>query len=139
MKNHKFQQVRVQVFTEGQNVRFEAQTNKEYARIKGVFACLPIERVVAGTTLELKVNNIEVFSEGHDIRLLTSGQEVKPNDRFFEFSEVIEAEGSTISGVVSDPQPIPQGTATPPVSYTPIEFHPYEVVLYLWLTNEELK
>ena len=139
MKNHKFQQIRIQVLNEGDTVRFDAQTNKEYARLKGVFVCLPIERVVAGTTIGMSVNSLELFGEGHDIRLLTSGQEVKPNDRFFEFSEFIEAEGSTISGTIADPKPVPQGTAQPPVSYTPIPFAPYEVVLYLWLTNDELK
>ena len=34
MKNHKFQQIRVTVTKPGDSIRFNAQTDKQYARIR---------------------------------------------------------------------------------------------------------
>jgi hypothetical protein len=74
----------------------------------------------------MRVNNQEVFDDAHDVRLLTCGQQVPPNDRFFLFEEFLEAGGSTIEGRVTDPG---SGGAA---------FTEYEVILYLWLTNDTL-
>ncbi len=126
MKNHKFQQIRLRVTGSGQSVRFSAQTDKQYARVRGIFVLLPEEQALAGTCVGLRVNNQEVFDDGHDVRLLTCGQQVPPNDRFFLFEEFLEAGGSTIEGRVTDPGS--GGSA----------FTEYEVILYLWLTNDTL-
>lgn len=144
MKNHKFQQLRVQVPAPGSSVRFLAQTDKQYARIRGLFVSLPEERVLAGASLGLRVNNQEVFDDAHEVRLLTCGQQVPPNERFFFFEEVLEAAGSSIEGRLSDPVPLAapfqamasdggdsgggdSGGATG-----------YEAIVYLWLTNDPL-
>ena len=124
MKNHKFQQIRLRVTGSGQSVRFNAQTDKQYARIRGLFVLLPEEQALAGTSVGLRVNNQEIFDDAHDVRLLTCGQQVPPNDRFFLFEEMVEAGGSTIEGRLTDPG------ATP--------FTAYDVHLYLWLTNDPL-
>ena len=122
MKNHKFQQIRLRVTGSGQSVRFSAQTDKQYARVRGIFVLLPEEQALAGTCVGLRVNNQEVFDDGHDVRLLTCGQQVPPNDRFFLFEELVEAGGSTIEGRLTDP-----GAAS---------FIPYDAYIYLWLTND---
>lgn len=125
MKNHKFQQIRLRVTGSGQSVRFNAQTDKQYARIRGVFVLLPEEQALAGTSVGLRVNNQEIFDDAHDVRLLTCGQQVPPNDRFFLFEELVEAGGSTIEGRLTDP-----GAAS---------FSPYDAYIYLWLTNDPLE
>jgi hypothetical protein len=124
MKNHKYQQIRIRIEQPGASVRFNAQSDKQYARIRGIFVLLPEAQVLAGTTLGLKVNNQEVFDDAHDVRMLTCGQEVAPNDKFFFFEELVEAAGSTIEGRVTD--------------NTPAGFEAYDVFLYLWLTNDPL-
>jgi len=146
MKNHKFQQLRVQVPAPGSSVRFLAQTDKQYARIRGIFVSLPEDRVLAGASLGLRVNNQEVFDDAHEVRLLTCGQQVPPNDRFFFFEEHLEAAGSSIEGRFTDPPPIFSplvqamasdggGTGTDTGTDTGSG---YETVLYLWLTNDPL-
>ncbi|MFN5365637.1 MAG: hypothetical protein ACK5CH_09505 [Bacteroidota bacterium] len=124
MKNHKFQQIRVRMTGPGQSERFSAQTDKQYDRLRGLFVLLPEDRALAGTCVGMRVNNQEVFDDAHDVRLLTCGQQVPPNDRFFLFEEFLEAGGSTIEGRVTDPG---SGGAA---------FTEYEVILYLWLTND---
>ena len=125
MKNHKFQQIRLRVTGSGQSVRFSAQTDKQYARVRGIFVLLPEDQALAGTCVGLRVNNQEVFDDGHDVRLLTCGQQVPPNDRFFLFEELVEAGGSTIEGRLTDP-----GAAS---------VSPYDAYIYLWLTNDPLE
>ena len=83
MKYHKFQQIRVRINTPGESVRITAQTDKQYAKIRAIYVSLPEERLVPGSLLGLKVNNQEVFEDVHDIRLLTSGHLVAPNQKFF--------------------------------------------------------
>lgn len=134
MKNHKFQQIRVSVLNQGDSVRFDAETDKDYARVKGIYVLIPEERVLAGTSLGLKVNKLEIFDDAHDIRLITCGQQVAPNQKFFLFEEEIEALGSAFEGRITDPKPLPPvgGVGTP-------QWLPYDAVIYLWLTNDALK
>jgi hypothetical protein len=126
MKQHKFQQIRVRITGPGSSVRFNAETDKQYERIRGVYVLLPEDRALAGTALGLKVNNLDVFDDAHDVRLLTSGQQVPPNERFFLFEEVVEAGGSALEGRLTD------GGLT----FGP--FNDYTAVIYLWLTNKPL-
>ena len=48
MKNHKFQQIRVTVTKPGDSIRFNAQTDKQYARIRGIYVSIPEERLFPG-------------------------------------------------------------------------------------------
>ena len=91
MKKHKFQQIRVTVNSPGESLRLSAQTDKQYARIRGIYVSLPQESLIAGTMLGLKVNNQEVFEELHEVKLLTSGNQVAPNQKFFLFEEHLDA------------------------------------------------
>lgn len=138
MKNHKFQQIRVRINTPGESVRITAQTDKQYAKIRAIYVSLPEERLVPGSLLGLKVNNQEVFEDVHEIRLLTSGYQVAPNQKFFFFEEHLEAAGSSIEGRLTDGgTPINQvSSAAASEPYLPIGY-PYEAKIYLWLTNEK--
>lgn len=132
MKNHKFQQIRVLVNLPGDSLRISAQTDKQYSRIRGIFVSIPEDRFVPGALLGLKVNNQEIFEDAHEVRMLTTGNQVAPNKKFFLFEEQLEAGGSAIEGKFSDGQiPIQnQDPNNPPFGY------PYEVKIYLWLINE---
>jgi len=85
MKNHKFQQIRVRVTDFGESVRINAQTDKQYSKIRGMFVSLPDEQLLMGSLLGLRVNNQEVFEDAHEVKLITSGHQVAPNKKFFFF------------------------------------------------------
>ena len=138
MKNHKFQQIRVRINTPGESVRITAQTDKQYAKIRAIYVSLPEERLVPGSLLGLKVNNQEVFEDVHEIRLLTSGHQVAPNQKFFFFEEHLEAAGSSVEGRLTDGgTPINQAfSAAAGESFLPMGYR-YEAKIYLWLTNEK--
>jgi len=138
MKNHKFQQIRVRVTQPGEAIRFNAQTDKQYARIRGIYVSVPEERFVPGCLMGLKVNNQEVFEDVHEVKLLTSGNQVAPNKKFFFFEEQLDAAGSTVEGRFTDGQTqLAVGiAANAEVSFSSYGY-PYEVKIYLWLTNEK--
>lgn len=124
MKNHKFQQIRIRINAPGDSVRFAAETDKLYAKVRGVFASVPSDQVLVGATIGLKINGQDVFDDAHEVRMLTCGNQVAPNNKFFRFEEHIEASGSAVEGRYTDPK-----VAIPAL-------YPYDVKLYLWLVNE---
>ncbi|MFZ4426669.1 MAG: hypothetical protein ACOYOO_05885 [Saprospiraceae bacterium] len=139
MKHHKFQQIRVRITGSGASVRFDAQTDKQYSRIRGIFVLLPEDRALAGTSLGLRVNKEEVFDDAHDVRLLTCGEQVPPNEKFFFFEEHLEAGGSTVEGRVTDGGLTSIGGGSESAPPDTVPFEEYELCLYLWLTNDPLK
>ncbi|WP_296682134.1 hypothetical protein [Flavobacterium sp.] len=139
MKNHKFQQIRVTVTKPGDSLRFNAQTDKQYARIRGIYVSIPEERLVPGCLLGLKVNNQDIFEDVHEVKLLTSGNQVAPNKKFFFFEEHLDAAGSTVEGRFTDGQTQVDLASLAANSETGFSTYgyPYEVKIYLWLTNEK--
>lgn len=140
MKNHMFQQIRVRVTDFGESVRINAQTDKQYAKIRGIYVSLPDELLLRGSLLGLRVNNQGVFEDAHEVKLITSGHQVAPNRKFFFFEEHLEAGGSAIEGKFTD-----AGLEALSESPSKLELmrsrkaesgYLYEVKIYLWLTNE---
>jgi len=140
MKNHKFQQIRVRVTDFGESVRINAQTDKQYAKIRGIFVSLPDEQLLAGSLLGLRVNNQEVFEDAHEVKLITSGHQVAPNKKFFFFEEHLEAGGSAIEGKFTDGgEDVFSGNSAKLQLMRERKTQSgylYEVKIYLWLTNE---
>jgi|Laugresubdmm15sn_1035100.scaffolds.fasta_scaffold90931_1 hypothetical protein len=140
MKNHKFQQIRVRVTDFGESVRINAQTDKQYAKIRGIFVSLPDEQLLMGSLLGLRVNNQEVFEDAHEVKLITSGHQVAPNKKFFFFEEHLEAGGSAIEGKFTDGgEGVFSGNAAKLQLMRDRKTQSgylYEVKIYLWLTNE---
>ena len=124
MKNHKFQQIRIRINASGESVRFSAETDKLYAVVRAIHLSLPDDRILVGTCVGLKINGQEVFDDAHEVRMLTCGNQVAPNKRFFHFEERIEAGGSAVEGRFTDPGTLNNVT------------YPYDVKVYLWLVNE---
>ncbi|CAN0068419.1 unnamed protein product, partial [Chrysoparadoxa australica] len=124
VKNHKFQLIRIGVPSSGAAVRFNGETDKGYERVSGIFVSVPDPRTELGASMSLKIGGIDVFDEEHDIRLLTCGNGVAPNDKFFKFEENLEGAGSGFEGRFTD-------ISIEGVSY------PYEAKVFLWLTNNQ--
>lgn len=140
MKNHKFQQIRVRITDFGESVRINAQTDKQYSKIRGIFVSLPDEQLLMGSLLGLRVNNQEVFEDAHEVKLITSGHQVAPNKKFFFFEEHLEAGGSAIEGKFTDGG---EGVFSGNTAKLQLmrerktqSGYLYEVKIYLWLTNE---
>ena len=140
MKNHKFQQIRVRVSDFGESVRINAQTDKQYAKIRRIYVSLPDELLLTGALLGLRVNNQEVFEDAHEVKLITSGHQVAPNKKFFFFEEHLEAGGSAIEGKFTDvgEEAFANNEATLQLMQARKvqNGYLYEVKIYLWLTNE---
>ena len=141
MKNHKFQQIRVRVSDFGESVRINAQTDKQYAKIRGIYVSLPDDLLLSGALLGLRVNNQEVFEDAHEVKLITSGHQVAPNKKFFFFEEHLEAGGSAIEGKFTDGGEhalISQASKIELMKKRrDVSGYMYEVKIYLWLTNEQ--
>lgn len=141
MKNHKFQQIRVRVSDFGESVRINAQTDKQYAKIRGIYVSLPDDLLLSGALLGLRVNNQEVFEDAHEVKLITSGHQVAPNKKFFFFEEHLEAGGSAIEGKFTDGGEhalISQATKIELMKKRrDVSGYMYEAKIYLWLTNEQ--
>jgi hypothetical protein len=121
-------------------VRINAQTDKQYAKIRGIFVSLPDEQLLMGSLLGLRVNNQEVFEDAHEVKLITSGHQVAPNKKFFFFEEHLEAGGSAIEGKFTDGG---EGVFSGNTAKLQLmrerktqSGYIYEVKIYLWLTNE---
>jgi hypothetical protein len=100
MKEIKYQIIKVPISAAGESIKFSADTDKMYKRITGLFASLPEDKAVPGTTLELKISDKEIFPEEYELKMVTTGQNVSPNSRFLGLSE--EAFGNHIEGRLTD-------------------------------------
>lgn len=127
MKNHKFQQIRIRINSGGESPRFSADVDKQFERIRGIYVSLPADQLITGATLGFKVNGQDVLDEDHEVRMLTSGNQVSPNTKFFLFEESLEGAGSSLEGRYTDG------------AVAPATFYPYDAKIYLWLINEDNK
>jgi hypothetical protein len=82
------------------------------------------ETALVGTQIGFKVNGQEVFDEAHEVRLLTCGNQVAPNQKYFLFEEFLEGSGSSIEGKLTDGGVLNEGA------------YPLDVKIYLWLVND---
>ena len=121
MSKIKYQLLKIKVASAKENVKFSADTNNKYKRLTGIFASLPTKEALFASTLELKVANEEIFPEDFEIKLLTCGDNVSPNERFFSKLEC-EAQGNRIEGKYVD-----GGNA---------RSYPYVVLIYLQLEEK---
>jgi hypothetical protein len=126
MKLTKYQIIKVKVDNPGQTVKFSAETDKLYMKVKGIYVSMPKDTSHFGSTLELRIAEQEVFPEGFETKLLAASQSSSPNERFaiFDADEVIEARGSQIEGRFVDG------------GFDDGSTFPYVMNIYLKLKNE---
>ncbi len=122
MAKAKYQLIKFNVPAARSTINIFANSDKLYKRITGIFASLPNDNAFSGSTLQLYVNEEEIFPEGFELKMITCGNQVTPNERFYLADEV--ASGSTIRGKFTD------GGQVTGVTY------PYTGILYLRLENK---
>ncbi len=159
-KNNFFQYVRIRVRQAGQVCKVEADLDKAFKRVKGIFLSFPEDKAVVGSCFGLKVAGVDVFDAGFEARMLTCNQSVSPQSRFFILPDEVPAAGARASiqfvdgainpylymngtdntGVI-DPAVINAGAQGAPV-FTPPASNPagvayaYDLKVCLWLTND---
>jgi hypothetical protein len=102
MSEIKYQLIKIKVEESGSTIKFTADTDKKFKSIKGVFASLPgVGSALYGTTLDLRIADNEIFPEEFEIKMLSCGQNVAPDDRFYTQIDE-EAQGSRIEGRYTD-------------------------------------
>lgn len=109
----------------GAEISKEVYTDKQYEFLTGIFINTNNpDSLLKSFFSKFEVNGEEVFCNGFDAKLLTSGQEVSPNDRFYNLNE--PAAGSSLSIKYKD------GT----LAITDWTVWPYTVSILLRLENK---
>lgn len=122
MPDIKYQIIKIKVSVSGERQKLSADTDKKYQRLKGVFASLPNEEALTGSTMELKLADKELFPEGFEVKMLyCSERYVAPAERFYSRLDE-EAEGNRMDITYQD------GGRS--LNY------PYTALLYLHLEND---
>lgn len=118
----KYQIIKLSIGSAGQEVAFnDVTTNKLYRKVTGIKISAPsanLSELVFSSPLT--INNEEIFPEDFELKNLTTGQEVAPDNTFYLLNE--EANNSTVTGKVKD-NSAAQG------------FVPYSIRIYLRLEN----
>lgn len=94
MKEIKIQIIKIQVNQPKEIIKISTETDKLYERVTGIAASLPYEPSLFGSTLHLKIADVEVFPEEFEIKQIYAGKNVGLNDRILEVD--YEAKGSTL-------------------------------------------
>ncbi len=121
MQEIKYQLIKIQIGQSGDSVKFSADMDKMYKQLTGLYASLPEDKAVPGTSIELKIADKEIFPEGFELKMITTGLNVAPKDRFYEKVKE-EAAGNRIEGRLTD-----SGKA---------DSYPYVAKLYLRLEEK---
>lgn len=100
MSKFKYQLIKFNVAQAGDVVNVNANSDRLYKRISGIFASLPSDKAFPGSTLQLYVNDQEVFPENYEVKMITCSEHVSGNERYYDLQE--EALGSTIRGKFTD-------------------------------------
>ncbi len=97
-----------------------AEADKAYKRITGInYSTTDTNALKDSVFTKFEIDSNEIFPDGFEVKMIQTGQEVPPNDRYYPLNE--RAEGSTIVGSFKD-----AGNAAA---------YPYNVYIYLRLEN----
>ncbi len=121
--NVEYEKVEIKVMQPGQEISFSHTTEIDHTRIIGIAQVFSNEKAVPNSVIRLSVDGQEVFPSGFESKLIYTGQEVPPDERFVQFIDR-EAKQIKVEGVFTD------GNALNP-------FVPYNANIYLrMLTNK---
>ena len=108
------------VITAAGNFPIIAEADKAYKRIAGIhFSSSDTNALKDSVFTKFEIDNNEIFPDGFEVKMIRTGEEVSPNDRFYSLNE--RADGSTIVANYRD-----AGNAAA---------YPYNVYIYLRLEN----
>jgi len=83
--NVEFEKIEINVAGSGQKISFSHTTEIDHSRIIGIAQVFSNESALPDSTLELDIDGQEVFPAGFESKLVYSGMEVPPDDRYFQY------------------------------------------------------
>lgn len=98
----KFEKVEVSIDESGKKVEFEKTTDAGTRKIVGVAINGTNDASVDASTLNLNINALEIFPRDFEAKMLRTGQEVAPNQKYFIFHKAIEVDRDEIRGWYQD-------------------------------------
>ncbi len=101
MQEIKYKIIKIQVAESGAKVKFSVDSDKMYKQITGIYASLPEDKAVVGSLIELRIADKEIFPEDFELKMITTGLNISPNNRFYEKINE-EAQGNRIDGRFTD-------------------------------------
>ena len=111
------------IITGAGNFVIRAETDKAYKKVTGVqYSGTDATALKDAVFNKFEIDSNEIFPEGFEVKLIQSGQDVSPNDRFYDDIDE-RADGSTVSGSFQD-----AGNAAA---------YPYNARIYLRLENPQ--
>jgi hypothetical protein len=97
----KYQIIRITVPARGETVNINVTTDRMYKRITGILVCFPFYAYfLQRSSMSLLINDKEIFPEEFDVKLISYGVGIPPNEMFYQVDE--EASGSTIKAKFKD-------------------------------------
>lgn len=97
----KYQIVKVTVPEPGATVNVNVTSDRMYRKITGVLVCFPFYAYFTQrSSMSLLINDKEIFPEDFDVKLVSYGAGIQPNEMFYLLDE--EAAGSTIKAKFKD-------------------------------------
>lgn len=116
----KYQLIKLSITTGGTSYPINAEADKSYKRITGIhFSTSDINALKDAVFTKFEIDNNEIFPDGYEVKMIQTGQEVPPDERFYPLDE--RGDGATIVGTFKD--------ANHASAY------PYNAYLYLRLEN----
>ena len=99
-----------------------ATTDRSYKKVKGIqMTCTDANAAEQATFDKFEINSREIYPEGFEVKLIASGEDVAPNERFDK--EVDEEAANSSINITYRDQNV-AGTV-----------FPYKVIIYLRLEN----
>jgi hypothetical protein len=115
----KYQLIRIPITGAG-NFPITAEADKTYKKLTGIQFTTTDDNALKDAVLtKFEIDNNDIFPDGFEIKLLRSGEDLNPNERFYILEE--RADGATVSGTFTD-----AGNAAA---------YPYNLRIYLKLEN----
>lgn len=99
---YRFQKVNLRISKSGQRVYFNAESHKDYTKIKGISLSVGYEGALYGSTFGFRVDEKEVLDESHEAHLLVFSEDIDPNKRMLFFETPIPIHSSKIEGIYTD-------------------------------------
>jgi len=101
MRRKKFQLVKLVINAANAEVPINLETDKHYQKISGIVHTSTDDAALKGTVFtKFEINSHEIFPEGFEVKLLHTGLEVSPDERYHPLDE--PAGGNLVVGKYKD-------------------------------------
>jgi len=83
--NVEFEKIEINVTASGQEVSFSHTTEIDHIKVIGIAQVFTNETALPNSIIELNIDGQEVFPTGFESKLIYTGMEVPPDDKYFKY------------------------------------------------------